>query len=485
MLLTESLVLAMGGAALGIAIAYALSRVLATRLPESWAGAAQPGLNWTVVAFMAMLAIVTAVVFGLAPALSVGRDASHGSRVKGDRRGRSMQSALVVAQAALALVLMAGSGLMIESVRKLLNVDVGFDGSRVLTAEYRLPRNKYPNGAQQSRFHDEVVASLQRLPGVESAAIVRGLPFSGNGGITEIGLPDRPPAPPSAPFTARYNAATPTYFETVRIPLRAGRSFAGGDTYNAPRVVIVSDSFVERYWPGRDAIGRQVLIPDEDRVAGSSGKVPATVVGVVGMIRHDGLDEAEMPQIYVPYAQDPFIFATIVMRTRDNPLGHVRDLQQALWSVDKDQPVWKIRTLASLVDRSLGPRRLVIALLGFFSAVALALSALGLYGVLSYRVTQETAELGIRVAVGAAPWDILGMVLRRGMILVGAGLLFGIVAAPLLAGALRTQLFGVGTIDARMYGLVAALLLLVGGLASLLPARRAMRLDPARALRAE
>jgi ABC-type antimicrobial peptide transport system permease subunit len=173
------------------------------------------------------------------------------------------------------------------------------------------------------------------------------------------------------------------------------------------------------------------------------------------------------------------------MRTRDNPMTHVGEMQQALWSVDKDQPVWKIRTLASLVDRSLGPRRLIVALLGFFSAVALALSALGLCGILSYRVTQETSELGIRIAIGARPSDILGMVLRRGLVLAAAGMLCGIVAAPLLARALQSQLFGVGTVDFRVYALVALVLLLVSALSSLVPARRAMRLDPARALRAE
>ncbi len=253
--------------------------------------------------------------------------------------------------------------------------------------EYRLPENKYPNGAQQTHFHEEVVARVRALPGVEAAGIVRGLPFSGNGGPAEIAFPDRPSPPRSAPYVALYNAATPTYFETVRIPLREGRTFLPSDDFQSHRVVLVSDSFVRRYWPDRDAIGRQVLIPDRDLAPGKTRTVAATVVGVVGNMRHDRLEEPDTPQIYIPYAQDPITFATLAVRTRGNPMDRVRDVQRAVWSVDKDQPMWKLRTLASLVEASLGQRRLLLALLGWFSVAAVLLAALGLYGVMSYQVT--------------------------------------------------------------------------------------------------
>lgn len=478
-LLTESVVLAASGAGLGVGVAYLLARYISRKL-QSWPDSVAVQLNWMVLGFMAVAAIAAALLFGLAPALMARRAAPESTRVRGDIGRTRLRSVLAAGQVALALVLLIGAGLMIESLKRLLNVDVGFDGRNVLTMEYRLPRNKYPKPQQQARFHAEAVARIQALPGVESAATVRALPFSGNGGTIQFGLGDRPAPPPSSPYIAQYNTASPAYFETVRIPLRAGRGFRDSDDTNAPWVVVVSDSFARRYWPEGGAVGRQVLLP-----AGKNQMAPATVVGVVGNMRHDRLDEAGLPQVYAPDAQDPFIFATLVVRTRGNPLDRVKDVQRAVWSVDKDQPMWKVRTLDSLVDASLGGRRVVLTLVSSFSGVALFLAGLGLYGVISYQVTRRTAEFGVRVAMGAAPGDILRMVLGQGLVLAGAGVGAGLAAAPLFGSILKSQLFGVNAADPLVYAVLSGVLLAISAVAVLLPARRATRLDAMQALRME
>jgi putative ABC transport system permease protein len=267
--------------------------------------------------------------------------------------------------------------------------------------------------------------------------------------------------------------------------LLAGRYFQRSDDSNERRVVLVSRSFVQRFWPDRNAIGRQLLIPDRDLAPGKTQMIAATVVGVVGNIRHDRLDEPEIPQLYVPYAQDPITFATLAVRTRGNPMDRVKDVQRAIWSVDRDQPMWKIRTLGSLVEDSLGSRRLLLTLLGSFSGLALLLASLGLYGVMAYQVTQRTAEMGIRVALGARPSNILSMVLRQGLALAVVGLIAGASLAPLLTRVLESQLYGVPAVDVSVYAGFGGLLLAISAAAVLLPAWRATRLDPVRALRAE
>jgi len=483
-LLAESLLLAATGAALGVGIAAALARYIAQKT-AGWPDGAPAGLNWPVMAFLAVTTVFSALLFGMAPALMARRSASAGLRLRRDSGHTRLRGVLAAAQVALAFVLLAGCGLMMESLRHLLHVDTGFDGSHVLTMEYRLPAGKYPDGPRQVRFHQEVVARVQALPGVEAAGIVRGLPFSGNGGTTEIGLPDRPAPPPSAPFLAQYNAATGTYFETVRIPLRAGRTFTASDNADAPRVAVVSESFVRRYWPGSSALGRQVLIPNRDLAPDKPRLVPATVVGVVGNTRHDRLDEPDLPQLYIPYAQDPITFATLVVRTRGNPLDRVRDVERVVWSVDKDQPMWKIRTLESLVDSSLGDRRVLLTLFGAFSGLALFLAGLGLYGVMSYRVARRTAEFGVRVAMGAAPRDIVKLVLGEGLAMAAIGLAGGLAAAPLFARVLKAELFGVTAADPLIYGALSGMLLAVSMLAVALPAWRALGLDVVRVLRVE
>jgi putative ABC transport system permease protein len=365
-----------------------------------------------------------------------------------------------------------------DSLRRLLAVDPGFRGEHVLTLDYRLPKNKYPVGDQQTQFHNQVLERVRALPGVQSAGIVTGLPFSGNGELTSIGLPDRPAPPTSAPFQAFYNSATPGYIETVGIPLRAGRLFRDSDSARAGRVILVNDAFVNRYWPearaAADVLGRQVLVPGA-----------ATIVGVVGSVKQNSLDDADQPEFYVPYAQDPMIFATLAVKTDGDPMARAKDIQRAVWSIDKDQPMWKIRSLEFLLERSTGSRRLLLELLVIFSSVALLLAALGLYGVISYQVAQRTAEFGVRIAIGARPANVVALVFRQGFVLTGAGLLLGVALLPAAGKVLENQLFGISAAEPLVYLPLILVLGLVSLAAAALPAWRATRIDPVQALRGE
>lgn len=476
-LLTESLVLSVAGGTLGILVAQGGIRLIGAFAGGELPDPSQVRIDSTVLEFLALISLSTGLLFGLAPAWLARREAGASDRQRGVglAQGR-LGNVLVPVQVAIALVLLVGAGLMGKTIAKLTAVNPGFRTERLLTLEYRLPRSKYPNGAQQAQFHNEVANRVAALPGIVSAGMIRALPFSGNGGSVNVSFPDRPSAPPEAPFLARANTVTPTYFETVGMPILEGRGFTPGDGANAGAVVNVSRSFEARFWPHASAIGRQVRIEQNPM---------ATVIGVVPDTKYDSLTDPQLPQIYMPYAQAPFIFATLVARTKGDPLARAHDVQRAIWSLDKDQPVWKIRTMESLIDRAIGGRRYVAFLLACFSGLAMVLAAIGLYGVLAYMVSQRTAEFGIRMAVGGEPKDILGLIVAKGAAMTSSGLLGGAVAALLLTRLLRNQIYGVGPADAVVYGSVCALLLLVGLLASTIPAWRASRVDPVIALRHE
>jgi putative ABC transport system permease protein len=478
-LLTESIMLALAGGALGLALASAGMQLMNAFWGDLTGGTVLT-LNRTVMAFLLGVSLSTGLLFGLAPAFFARRQTAAAMRQRGSGadQGR-LRNILVAAQVSLALVLLIGAGLMLKSVARLSGVDPGFRPERVLTLEYRVPRNKYPGGEQQTHFHQEVVARVSALPGVLSAALIGNLPLSGNFNTIDIKLPDRADPPRESPFTVSYNTATPGYFRTLVTPLLEGRDFTLADTPSTPPVAVVSRSFGRRYWPGQSPLGRQVRVP-----AGKQ-EVTAEIVGVVGDIRDNALDDAGIPQLYLPYAQQPFIFATLAVRTSGEPLAMTRSVQKAIWSIDKDQPMWKIRTLQFLVDRSFSYRRYTLALLGGFSVLALVLAAIGIYGVLAYTVTQRTAEFGIRAAIGATPADIVRLIVAKGAVLTVTGLAAGIVASRFLMRYLQTQVYDVNIQDPVVYGSLTLLLLAVAMLAVLLPARRAMRIDPVVALRQE
>lgn len=479
-LLTECLLVSSLGGLLGIAIAYGGMQMLIAYCGDLVA-TVDLEINATVLLFLAAVSVATGLLFGLAPALMARRASADALRQRGAGAGQgAFRGLLVAGQVALALVLLIASGLMVKSAANVAALHPGFNGEKVLSLEYRVPRTKYPRGEQQTQFHHEVVARVAALPGVNSAALVGALPFSGNRNTTGIAFPDRPAPPPDAPFVVDSNTATPHYFDTVSIPFIAGRDFSLNDTASSPSVAIVSQAFIKRFWPGQNPLGRQIHFPESDSVTQT-----LTVVGVVGNTKHDSLDDPDLAQLYRPYAQSPFIFATLTVKTTGDPLAMVKTIQRAIWSIDKDQPMWKIRTLQSLVDRSFSLRRYVAYLLVCFSALALGLATIGLYGVLSYGVNQRKAEFGVRMALGAAPSDILGLVVRKGLTLTLSGLAAGVVASLYLTQYLKTQIFGVEATDPVIYLTLSLTLLAVAMIAVILPARRAMQVDPVLAIRQE
>jgi len=379
-------------------------------------------------------------------------------------------------------VLLIGAGLMIRSFASLLRVDPGFDPHNLLTAEYRLPRNKYPTITEQWQFHQQVIKNASQIPGVVSAATILGLPFSGNFGQFSFTLPEMAPVAKGQEPTAIANYASPEYFSTIGITLLKGRSFDERDTQNSSRVAIVSRGFVNKYWPAEDPIGKRLHIVDDN--------FDATVIGVVNDSKYLSLRDENLLEIYFPSAQnDRQIFATLVLRTAIEPNSLSQSLREAIWKVDRDQPVWKIRTVEYLIERDIAPDKFVMILMTGFAGLALVLSAIGTYGVISYSVTQRTPEIGVRMALGATSGDILKLVVKQGVRLAAIGATLGAVASAIAAFTagrlLQRLLFGVRPHDPLTFASVLAVLMTIAILACYLPARRAARVDPMIALRYE
>ena len=482
-LLTETMLLALVGGGLGLLLGVWGIKALAASSASNLPSGVKINLDLTVLGFTLAAVMLTGMAFGLAPALRFSRPDVHealkeGGKTSSGGSGRHrLRGVLVVTQVALALVLLIGSGLMLRSFLKLRQVTPGFNPDHVLTLEYRVPRTKYPEGQQQWNFHRQVVERTQALPGVESASVVLALPHSGNGG-SAIFIPlDRPEPPKGQEPRAQRNMADTYYFHTMQIPLLKGRVFTDQDRAESALAVIINQTMARRYWPNEDPIGKQLRFPE--------GNVIGSIVGVVGDVKHGSLDEPETPQLYVPYAQRPFIFATLVVRTQPEPMSLANAVRGAVWSVDKDQPVWKVRTLESLVDRSANQNRFVMLLLIIFSALALVLAAIGIYGVISYSVSQRTQEIGVRLALGAQRGDIYRLVVGQGLTLTLIGVAAGLGASWGLTRFLSDLLFGVSSTDAVTFAGISILLTGVAWLACYLPARRATQVDPMIALRYE
>ena len=482
-LLTEASLLSLAGGGLGLLFAeWGLAAL--RRLPQNFVRGEDVRVDARVLLFTLAAAVVTGWLFGLAPAIQLARPELNTMLKEGGRSGgegakwNRVRGAFVVAQVALSLLLLVGGGLLIRSFDKLLRVDPGFKPENLLTLEYRLPRNKYQQGEAQWNFHRQVVERIRDVPGVKSASLVRGLPFSGNGGDTEIILPDREIPPKGKEPRAMFNTAMPNYFETMGIPLIKGRLFNEQDQLNTPRVFLINQTMARRFWPDQDPIGKQIKTDAADGATGA-------VIGVVGDAKHFWLEEESQPQMYEAYSQAPGIFATVVVRTTVEPMSLAESVRQAVWKVDGDQPMWKVRTLESLIDRSTANKRFLMVLMGVFAALALALTVIGLYGVMSYAVSQRTQEIGVRMALGAGARNIHRMVLRQGMTLVLIGVAFGLAASWLLTRLMANLLFGVSATDLLTFVSISSLLTIVALLACWIPARRAMKVDPIIALRYE
>ncbi len=481
-LLTETTLISLAGGAGGLLLAHwGLYALL--KLPQNFVRAEDAVLDTRVLLFTLGISVLTGWLFGLVPALQLAKPElqsflKEGARGSGEgARWNRVRGAFVVAQVALSLLLLVSAGLLIRSFDKLLRVDVGFKPERLLSLEYRLPRNKYREPSAQWQFHRQVVDRIQEVPGVQSVSLVRGLPFSGNGFTTSIILPDREPPSPGTEPEVMFNTAMPNYFETLGIPFVKGRLFGAEDQLNTPPVLLINQTMARKFWPDQDAIGKQVKFVEDGTTA--------SVVGIVGDAKHYWLEEESRPQAYVSYSQQPGLFATVVIRTTIEPLVLTESVRQALWKVDADQPMWKIRTVEFLLNRSVADRKFLMALMGIFASLALVLTMIGLYGVISYLVNQRTQEIGIRMALGAQVGHILRMVLKQGMVLVLIGVALGLAAAWLMTRLMIRLLYQVSASDPLTFATIALLLIAVALLACYLPARRATKVDPLVALRYE
>jgi putative ABC transport system permease protein len=490
-LLTESAMLAIVGGVAGLAIAVWGVDFLIAVSPESIPRLAETSVDGTVLAFTAAVSLLTGLAFGLVPALQVSRPdlneaLKEGSRgaTDGVRRNR-VRTALVVTELALALVLLVGAGLMVRSFARLLDVDPGFNPEGVLAATIPLPSAKYPEDPQQVAFFERVRDRVRALPGVVAAGAVSNPPISGGAWQTNYAVEGREEPDEGAVLFTDVVVASPDYFRVMEIPVRAGRDFSDRDRADGLKVALIDETMARTIFAGEDPIGKRIGIDHDD----DGNRIWREIVGVVGHVKHYGLDKASRSQVYVPHAQIPLSDMTLVVRTAGDPAALAPALRAEVLAVDADQPLSYLGPMREVVADSLAQRRFSMALLGIFALVALVLSAVGIYGVMAYAVTQRTHEIGIRMALGAGRGDVIRMVVRHGMALALAGVAAGagmaLVMSRLISGQSASLLFEVSPTDPPTFIGVALLLAAVAFLACYLPARRAARVDPMIALRYE
>jgi putative ABC transport system permease protein len=399
-----------------------------------------------------------------------------GGRGSTGARRRWLRHSLVVSEVAIALVLLIGAGLLINSFWRLQRLDRGFDPRNVLTLNLTLSR--YSKTEQQVAFLNNVLERAAQVPGVTSVGVTSSLPTRG-GPSTDFVIEGRPPLEAGTEPSADIRIIDPNYFRTMGIPLRSGRPFAETDSTAAPKVMVINENMARRFWPDGDAIGQRVTMRDW------GPPLTGEIVGIAADVKPDGLDSDARPMIYWPYPQFPIIFNSIVVRAEGDPLKLIGALKSQIWSVDPEQPIASVSTMDQVLSDSVAPRRFNTLLIGIFAAVALALAAIGIYGVISYTVSQRTHEIGVRLALGAQGSDVLKLVVGQGMLLALAGVGLGLGAAAGLTRLMSTLLFGVSPTDGPTFAVVAVLLSAVALTACVVPALRAMKVDPMAALRYE
>jgi putative ABC transport system permease protein len=488
-LLTESTVLAVAGAALGLALAFLGVPALVHRLPAGLPRTSEIVVDGRVLAFTSVISLITGIVFGLVP-LFQSRRVSANQSLKQNGRGVAtgqslLRSALIVGQVAIALVLLTGAGLMAKSFWTLLQVSPGFRTERILTARLSLPPQytggyKFGTGIHRriSVFQQELLGRVRSIPGVQSAAFTAYLPLSGADNSWAFDIEGRPAKPPGVYDIANYRPVTSGYFETIGIPVERGRSFTPQDTEDGPLVVIVNRSMARMFWSQQNPIGQRLRFGDSTW---------RTIVGIVGDVHHQGLGQKPVVEMYVPYGQIPNVEArpTIVLRTSMEPTSLAGALRKAVSDVDANVPLDQIATMQEIVSGSVGQSRFRTLVLLMFALLALFVASIGLYGVMSHLVSQRTREFGIRMAVGASRGAVLQLVLGQAAKLVGIGICLGLLGATLLARLISSLLYGVTPFDAATLTSVSLLLAIVALVASYIPAHRAAMTDPMESLRYE
>jgi len=490
-LLTESLLLACLGGGLGVLLAAWGVDALLALSPGDLPRLEEVGLDGRVLGFTLLLSLLTGVLFGLAPAWSASKIDLTTSLKEGARgatdgaTGRRLRSALVVAEVALALVLLAGAGLLTKSFWRLRQVDPGFDPRNVLTLRLSLDGYKYKTPAEWADWFRRLQERLQTIPGVRGASVVMPVPLHGlklfDGLTFPFEIEGRPMEKSERPRIGGYDIQ-PGYFRTLGIRLVAGRDFTPRDDAQAPPVVIINEEFARRYFPNENPLGHRLRI---DSSLDAAPPPMREVVGVVGDVKGSRLDAGVRPEVYTPHAQDPFNEMYVAVKTDSDPRGFVRAVRAAVSELDPHQAFYDVRTLDERRDASIAQQRYSMLLLAIFAALALTLTAVGLYGVVAYTVTQRTHEIGIRVALGAEPRDVFRLVITRGMALVFAGMAIGLVASLALTRLVEGLLYGVSATDPVTFMVISLLLAGVALVACYLPARRATKVDPMVALRYE
>ena len=487
-LLTESVLLAALGGALGLLLAYAGDRLLTLELDRyqfSLPNAKVIDLDWRVLLFSLIITLATGIIFGLAPSLTstktdLNESLKEGSMSTTTEPGRRrLRSTLVVSEMALALVLLAGAGLLVRTFLRLMDVDLGIDPTNVLTLGISLPKYKYSSATQQSLFYQGLLQRLQSTPGVK--------PVGARGGYANIFFqPEgQAPAAPGQEPTAVYSSITPGYLNAMGTDLVAGREFSDSDAEGTTPVAIVSESVARRYWSHSSALGSHLTVLARIYSGKSTGaSEPLEVVGVVKDVRNDNLWEAE-PDIYVPFQQHPVPSVFLAVRTAVVPMSVVPAVRDAVLALDRDQPVHDAKTMTDIVTENYGAIRFPMTLVWIFAALALLLSAVGIFGVMSYSVSRRTREMAIRMALGAGRQEVLGLVLREGLIVATVGIAVGLVAALGLSRVMAGYVFGIKSTDPLTFTAASLLLIAVALLASYVPARRATKVDPTVALRYE
>jgi len=485
--LTESVLVATAGGAVVLMLAFWSLDALVAAAPDGIPRLREIGVDARVVGFTALVSMATGLLFGVAPAMRASRaelneslkDGGHNAAPAHGRAGQL----IVIAEVALSLVLLIGAGLLMRSFARLQNVQPGFEPSHLLTFRLSLPESRYTTFQKGDAFFDDLFARVRSSADVRGAAAVNALPFSGQGGSRSFRIEGRAPLAANETMEEQLRIVTDGYFGVLKIPVASGREFTERDTLASTRVAVVNEAFARKHFPNGGAIGKRIAFTNED---------PRwyEIVGIAGNVKHRGLDAGDRPELYVPYRQpifDSWIVRPmyVVVRTGGEPITAAALVRREIARIDRDQPISDVRAMDERIDRSLTSRRFNTMLLGLFAALALALAAVGIYGVVAYSVTERTHEIGVRVALGAQRRDVVGMLMRQGLTMTAAGTAIGVAGALALTRVIAGLLFGIGTVDPITFTVIPLLLAAVALAACYIPARRAMRVDPVRALRSE
>ena len=487
-LLTESVLIALFGGALGLLFAVWGIDLLKAGIPASLSrylpGWKNVRIDTQVFWFTLGVSLLTGLVFGLAPALQATKTdfneaLKDGGRTSGGFGRNRLRGALVVAEVAISLTLLIGAGLMIKSFYEMLRVEPGFKPESVLVLDVALPRAKYEDETARVNFYTQAVERVAALPGVQQAGAVNILPLSRSNTDSAFSVVGRAAPEKGRDPQANFRVVSPNYLDTMGIPLRRGRHIAPADRADSPNVILINEELAARQFPDSDPIGQRLDFGGEKE----SGHYE--IIGIVGNIKHESLVEEIRPEVYTPLAQQPWHTMSIVVRAAGEPVQLAGAVQREVGGIDKEQPVYNVRTMERVVSESLAPQRVTMGMLGVFALIALVLASVGIYAVMSYAVTQRTHEIGVRMALGAQTGDIIKMVVGQGMLLAFVGIGIGLVCSYWLMQGLTIMLYGVSATDPLTFGLISLLLILVAFAANYIPARRATRVDPMVALRYE